>query len=328
MLLASSISLPSVYTCRTWMFCLLYALLWMHQLSVSSSGISPVFPPSSLEFWQMRLSENLRIFFCFCCAISTHGNGGKTNKPRNLSFQKFFLRGSSSNNYWIRIWLALVFSFNYEFFLSIMNLEIKKKVLVVFGLSYTDLHIFKMKRPIGRAKNQSFISISLVISSSTCMLSLNSPIPVELLWFFTLPSLIKWNHLGQMCLLPPLPIVKFHFSVPSHSFNQDFYIGVAQGWQNGGWDKRTCLFLFTCLFLSGLGDHCLRPSVKSFISSCLRFWLQSFFTPILQHNLPNQDFHQLILQWLPNASKGQCHRLTPAVQPPHTFQRLITHVSS
>lgn len=247
--------------------------------------------------------------------------------PLNLSPQKFFLRGSSWNNYWIRIWLALVFSFNYEFFLSIMNLEIKKKVLVVFGLSYTDLHVFKMKRPIGRAKNQSFISISLVISSSTCTLSLNSPIPVELLWLFTLPSLIKWNHLGQMST-SPLPIVKFHFSVPSHSFNQDFYIGVAQGWQNSGWDKRTCLFLFTCLFLSGLGDHCLRPSVKSFISSCLGFWLQSFFTPILQHNLPNQDFHQLILQWLPNASKGQCHRLTPAVQPPHTFQRLITHVSS
>lgn len=119
--------------------------------------------------------------------------------PRNLSFQKVFLRGSSSNDYWIRIWLALVFSFNYEFFLSIMNLEIKKKVLVVFGLSYTDLHVFKMKRPIGRAKNQSFISISLVISSSTCTLSLNSPIPVELLWFFTLPSLIDPRKADEAC---------------------------------------------------------------------------------------------------------------------------------
>ena len=92
----------------------------------------------------------------------------------------------------------------------------------------TDLHGLKVKRQIGKAKNQSFISISLVFSSPTCTPSLDSSIPVEL--FFTLPSLTlhgitldkfqsPWN--------PPLPVTKFHLSFSPLFFNQDLYMGVA-----------------------------------------------------------------------------------------------------
>lgn len=41
--------------------------------------------------------------------------------------------------------------------------RIKKRVKDVFGLAYADLHVFKMKRLIGKVKTKSFIYISLVI---------------------------------------------------------------------------------------------------------------------------------------------------------------------
>ena len=93
---------------------------------------------------------------------------------------------------------------------------------------HTDLHVFKMKRPIGKAKNRSFISVSLVFFSPTRTPSLDSSIPVEL--FFTLPSLAQHGitlDKFQSPWDPPLPIVKLHLSVSPLFFIQDFYMGVA-----------------------------------------------------------------------------------------------------
>ena len=85
--LAQSLPPSLASACRTWMFRLVYALLEMHQLSVSSSGIFPAFPPSSSlnsgrgDFQKMHAS-----FFSFCCTISTRGNGGKSNNPYHFTW--------------------------------------------------------------------------------------------------------------------------------------------------------------------------------------------------------------------------------------------------
>lgn len=189
------------------------------------------------------------------------------------------------------------FSFYYEYIMKILNYDrIKKKVADVFGWAQGDLHVFKMKRLIGKVKNESFICISLVASFPRRALA-------------RLPRSCSSDddpsrhpRLTKEPSSLPFPVVGSHLSAPSHFFlNRDFCVVAAPGQQAGGWEKRNCLFLFSLFVRFWLARVTLRPLLHQILCFLMPGMLTSVFSTLAfpayneQHSFPEQDFCRFIL---------------------------------
>lgn len=155
------------------------------------------------------------------------------------------------------------FSFYYEYIMKILNYDrIKKKVTDVFGLAQADLHVFKMKRLIGKVKNESFICISLVASFPRRALarlphSCSSDDDPS-----RQPRLTKRNNCGITAVLSSIPSCQVASICPFPLFPQPGFLcssssGVASWWM--GKEELPLFIQLVCSFLVGPGDPASTP---------------------------------------------------------------------